>query len=92
VDKWARVRESGRADKTALVKLLRLPCGFLSEEDRLTVSSGSEITLQSSLAAPAAESSDDLVGGRSVHLGSENESGRMLGCDFSISVSSSPAL
>jgi hypothetical protein len=48
-----------------LVRLLRLPCCFLSEGDRLTTSSGSEMTLQSSLTAPAAEPSDDPVGGRS---------------------------
>ena len=55
------VRESGRADNMTLVRLLRLPCCFLSEGDRLTASSGSEMTLQSSLAAPAADPSDDPV-------------------------------
>ena len=90
VDKWARDRESGRADNTTLVRLLRLPWCFLSEDDRLTVSSGSEMTLQSSLAAPTAESSDDLVVGRSTHLGNESESRRTLACNFSVSVSSSP--
>ena len=73
VEQWPRDKESGRADNTVLVRLLRLPCCFLSEDDRLTVSSGSEMTLQSSLAAPTAESSDDLVGGRSAPLGSESE-------------------
>ena len=63
VDRWAR--ESGRADNITLLRLLRLPCRFLSEGDRLTASSGSEMTLQSSLTAPAAELSDDPVRGRS---------------------------
>jgi len=70
-DKW--VRESGRADNMTLVRLLRLPCCFLSG-DRLTESSGSEMTLQSSLAAPAAEPSDDPVRGRSEPRASESES------------------
>jgi hypothetical protein len=75
-----------------LVRLLRLACCFLSEGDRLTASSGSEMTLQSSLTAPAVEPSDDLVEGRSGHRGSENESRWMPCCDFSISASSSPLL
>ena len=57
-----------------LVRLLRLASRFLSEGDRLTASSGSEMTLQSSLAAPAAESSDDPVRGRSEHRANESES------------------
>lgn len=89
VEQWLRDRESGRADNTTLVRLLRLPWCFLSEDDRLTVSSGSEMTLQSSLAAPVAESSDDLVEGRSAPLGNESESRCMLGCNFSISASAS---
>jgi len=75
-----------------LVRLLRLPCCFLSDGDRLTASSGSEMTLQSSLAAPVAEPSDDPVRGRSGPRASESESLRMLGCNFSISVSSSAPL
>jgi len=90
VDRWAK--ESGRADNMTLLRLLRLPCRFLSEGDRLTASSGSEITLQSSLTAPAAEPSDDPVRGRSWPRANESESRRMPHCNFSFSASSSPLL
>ena len=90
VDRWAR--ESGRADNMTLLRLFRLPCRFLSEGDRLTASSGSEMTLQSSLTAPAAELSDDPVRGRSWPRAIESESRRMPHGNFSTSVSSSPLL
>ena len=90
VDRW--VKESGRADNMTLLRLLRLPWCFLSEGDRLTASSGSEMTLQSSLAAPAAELSDDPVKGRSEPRASESERRRIQGCNLSVSASSSPLL